>query len=265
MRRMSAVLLATLTLLTGCQAEVAPPSVGSPPAGADALVLRVSRTPGFGPPGARFAAPVSALVGDGRFIVLAPADGTPPAPVQRQLTTTGVTKVVTAAAGAGLQEQTDYGDPGAPDAPVTTFTLVTDGIRHDNTVIAFPTDADRGLNADQRARRERLRAFHDDLADPDRFLGGEAGGGKPYGYARLAIFALPTEMAADTRPWPLDDLATAGTPLETGRCSVVSGAQLATLRDAATGGSATQTWRSGERAYLVILRALLPDEDACPV
>jgi hypothetical protein len=69
--------------------------------------------------------------------------------------------------------------------------------------------------------------------------------------------------AAPRRRWPLADLATAGEQHSGGQCQVVSGADLATVRQEAAGVAPNTQWRSADRVFLVVLRPLLADEAGC--
>jgi hypothetical protein len=258
--RWSAVL--AVLVVAGC-ASTQPVPVGPPPTGADELVFRVADLPGLMAPAQSFGLPRLSLYGDGRLVVGDPTPAALPDPISRQLTEAGVRSVVQAAADAGLTDHTDFGTPQLPDAGVTVFTVVADE-RVDTKVVAPSQDDD--VTAPQREARQLLRSFVDNLADLDSWLGDDIDEeARPYRYTRLAVLALPQQapLGSPQRPWPLDDLATAGRPHGTGRCLVVAEAELAPVRAAATDVAPDTWWRSGDQVFQVALRPLLPDERTC--
>jgi hypothetical protein len=270
-----------LTALAACQATQTGSS-GQDPGGTadvqtttaapDELVFRLLERPGLAPPGAGLAMPAVSLYGDGRLIVAEPAQGVRnparpsiPAVRLRRVTPAGVHKIVAAAGEAGLTARVDYGRPGIVDGPSTTFTLVTDGQRHQTTVSGLSMGAD-GLTSAQQAARTRLRAFAGQLTSLDTWLGGDIGKDAPYAYPRLAVFALPDQPATaggPQRDWPLKDLGQAGEPFDLGRCFVVTGRDLATVQAATDKAGADTLWRGTGGLFHLTFRPLLPDERDC--
>jgi hypothetical protein len=240
-----------------------PPPIGPPPTGADELVFQLVELPGLMPPGQSFKLPRLSLYGDGTLVLADNASTTVPRPIQRKLTAVGVKRVLQATADAGLTSNTDYGTPQLADAGASVFTVAAP-TRHTTKVVA-PTQID-GVTAPQREARQRLRSLVNNLANLDTWLGTDiAKDSPPYGYAQLAAFAQPQDPNpnAPQRPWPLADLATTGEPHGVGRCQIISGTDLDTLRGASTGATLNTHWRSGDQVFRVLLRPLLRTEKAC--
>lgn len=70
---------------------------------------------------------------------------------------------------------------------------------------------------------------------------------------------------ADQQDWPGPDLANFGEELGQGqgRCGVVDGATAQTVLDAAAQANTQTLWRSGDAAWRVTFRPMLPDEQTC--
>jgi hypothetical protein len=262
-RRLTVPALLVLALAGCATTQPEPAPIGPPPTGANELVFQLVELPGLMPPGQSFKVPRMSLYGDGALVLADIASTAVPRPTQRQLTTVGVRRFVQAAADAGLTNNTDYGTPQIADAGASVFTVVTTS-RLITKVVA-PTHVD-GVTDPQRDARQRLRSFVNNLANLDTWLGNDiAKDSPPYGYTQLAVFAQPQDPnpGAPQRPWPLADLTTAGEPHGVGRCQVVSGTELDTLRGAATGAPQYTQWRSGNQLFRVLLRPLLRTEKAC--
>lgn len=255
MRRLIVLLVLVMSGCATTQPE--PAAIEPPPTGPNELVFQLVELPGLMPPGQSFKLPRISLYGDGVLVLADTATNAVPRPTQRQLTAAGVRRVVQAATDAGLTSQTDYGTPQIADAGASVFTVVTR-----TTKVVAPTHVD-GVTDAQRAARQRLRSLVNNLADLDTWLGNDiARDSSPYGYAQLAVFAQPQDPnpGVPQRPWPLADLATAGEPHGVGRCQIVSGTDLDTLRGAATPNT---LWRSGNQLFRVVLRPLLRTERTC--
>ena len=236
----AALLLVTCVLVTACGSG-GPKVTADPPTGEHDLVLRMVELPGMLAPGGGLTMPRVSVFGGGLAIV-----STPAGLVQRRLTPAGVSKVSQAAADAGLAGKVEAGEPAGPDAGSVTFVVVSAGNRQVNSVVS-PTG--------------KIRELVDQLKDLDGFLGGDiAKETAPYKPAKLAVWAQPQETSAGTKPWELNDLATAGESYEVGRCQVLTGDQAAKFATAKSG----DFWRSGDATYYVIFRPMLPDEDKCP-
>jgi hypothetical protein len=255
-----------LLVLSACQPQQEPPPIGPLPSGAADLVLRWAELPGLMPPGAAFTSTRLSLYGDGTVIIADPSGAALPSPTQRKLSPAGINRVTEAARDAGLTTRTDFGTPAVLDAPATVFTVAA-ATPMVSTIPGLGIDVQTGLTGAQRAARQRALEFRQHLTDLDRWLGDDvAGRSQPYNYARLAVagYAQDADPQAPQRTWPLDDLATAGQPYETGRCLVVAGDQLAAVRQAAATATVNTQWRSGAALYHLTFRPLLPDESGCP-
>ena len=259
------ILVAVLmSISAGCATtQPEPPPIGPPPTGADDLVFQLVELPGLMPPGQSFNLPRMSLYGDGSLILADNASSAVPRPTQRQLTTIGVGRVLQAAAAAGLTGNTDYGTPQIADAGASVFTVATPTRR--TTKVVAPTHVD-GVTDPQREARQRLRSFVDNLANLDTWLTNDiTKDSPPYGYTRLAVFAQPQDPNPNTpqRPWPLADLTAAGEPHGVGRCLVISGTELETVRGAATDAPRNIHWRGGDQLFRVVFRPLLRTERTC--
>ncbi|HCT80342.1 MAG TPA: hypothetical protein DGT23_28020 [Micromonosporaceae bacterium] len=257
--RLFGALVAVLLLAGACKSTPAP--VVAPPSGTHEIVFQMQELGGLLPPGGRLKMPRISIYGGGLLVAHAPSAEPPAVPraTQRRLTLAGVRKVAQAAADAGLSAGTDFGTPQITDAPVTVFTLVSDGKPQVTNVIA-PNVAGAGdLTGAQVAARDRLRAFTKQLADLDSWLGKEiAAGSEPYTYTAMAVFAMPQEGSAATRDWPLGDLSA-------GTCVTVTGPELDKVRGAAEPTSSRDLWRAGDSTYFLVFRPLLPGETQCPL
>jgi hypothetical protein len=261
-------------MVAGCGPES--PPVTMPPSEPTALVLRLEQAGGLVPPGLP-RVPQFSLYGDGRVVTTA-APGTSgaqpalPALQQRRLSRAGIRRVLLGGRDAGLEAGADYGQVVVPDAPVTTFTLVSAGRRRVVRTVGLSLEPSAGtgsLTSRQSAARRRLRAFESRLLNPDRWLADvTTEPTSAYRGSALAAFAAPAEAlgsvaTAARRSWPLGDLASAGVARAAGRCQVVRGRDLVAVLSSVRGASNQMLWRSGGAWYHVQLRPLLPDERNC--
>ncbi|HCT77343.1 MAG TPA: hypothetical protein DGG94_04175 [Micromonosporaceae bacterium] len=262
MRKIGA-LLGLLFLLASCTA--APNQDTDPPAGSEQLALRIQEFPGLMPPGVKFAVPKVSLYGTGRMILDVPGSSAMPAPIERSLSPQGIRKVLQAAADAGLLSRREYGTPRVGDAGVTIVTLVSGAEQYVSRIVGLGVIEDESLTAEERAAREKVRAFVARFADLDKWLAGDlVGQSRPYSHKLLAVYALPQEpVTAAGRQWPLADLATAGDINDFGRCQILSGDQMRDVTAAAATATRQEFWRSGEGIFHVAFRPLLPDEKDC--
>jgi hypothetical protein len=262
-RQLSLVVMLVSTLAGCATTQPEPPRTGPPPTGPNELVFQLVELPGLMPPGQSFTVPRMSLYGDGALVLADTASTAVPHPTQRKLTPTGVGRIVQAATDAGLTRNTDYGTPQIADAGASVFTVVT--TTRLTTKVVAPAHTD-GVTDPQREARQRLRSFVNNLADLDTWLANDiAKDTSLYRYAHLAVFAQPQDPNPSTpqRPWPLADLTTAGEPHGVGRCQIISGTDLDTLRGAATSAPQYTQWRSGNQLFRVLLRPLLRSEKAC--
>lgn len=258
------------------------------PDGPDELVLRIERTGGFVP---QFHAvtelPLFSLFGDGSVVTLGPQIMIYPPPalpnvLVTKLTEEGVQAILQAAEEAGLLAGDRSYELGTiADATTTVFTVNARGktsvVRVYALLEADPNDP--GIPEDERADRERLRAFYERALSfpawlPERAI---AVPERPYRVERLQLVVVPVDsrtepQAPDVQPgeldWPL------ATPLEQfgdphpnlwpeARCGVVEQAELAVVLEAMAQANTLTRWRSAGALYHVYPRPLLPDETPC--
>ena len=155
----------------------------------------------------------------------------------------------------------DYGSPGVTDMTDTTLTITVGDKTFSTTVYAL-SFASNDLSAEQRANREALQAFINDVRD--------ASPRRPYEMKRLAVLATSVladpvaDGAATVVEWPLDDLATAGESAQLAeRCFIVSGDDLDAVLPLARRARFGTLWRSAESDWRLVFRPLLPHERTC--
>ena len=278
-RRTIVIALVAVVALVGCGDDDTGPVVERPgdgdgidhPTGADDLVLQVHTAGGLtAPPLA--AIPQVSVYGDGRVIVVGPTTLEYPGAAlpnlqQGFLSERELQEVLRAAGAAGLldDDEPDYGDPGITDMPTTEVVINAGGVERDISAYALDfVDGDDNLEAAQREARQRLRDF---LTTVDADVATEG-----YEADAVAVFVRPFEAddtgdsSAETREWPLGDLAGAGEPALGSsdlRCLVVEGADAQAVLAAADDARADDPWRSGATEYSIDFRPLLPDETSC--
>jgi hypothetical protein len=242
-------------------------SAGTPPAGADEVVLRVVSRGGFAAESRQPAQPPRLSVfGDGRVIALGPTTLEFPGPAlpnlqEFRLTREGLARVVDDARDAGLLDDPppDYGDPGITDQATTTVTVEVGGRtrRVDVYALGFKGRLS-GVTPEQSEHRRQLervvqRAGDPDAQRPDVVPGSE----RRYEPGALAVLVRQSDSTdGDVHAWPLGDLA--GTD-----CVVLTGPDVATATAAARGTKDGDTWTSAGMAYDLDFRPLLPDERTC--
>jgi hypothetical protein len=151
----------------------------------------------------------------------------------------------------------DYGSPNVTDLTDTTVTITIDGETFSTSVYALDFAAE-DLRDEQRANREALQAFIDDVR--------EASPRRPYEVKRLAVLVTPAEGGANGKvvEWPLDDLATIGVGARLAeRCLVVSGDDLDAVLPLAKRARFGTLWQSGDKDWRLVFRPLLPHERTC--
>ncbi|SCG48522.1 hypothetical protein [Micromonospora halophytica] len=240
----------------------------------DAVVLRIDHIGGFVTPAALATRlPRVTVYGDGRMITEGPVALRYPAPAlpNVQVTTLdagAVARLVERARAAGVGTADDLGTPPVTDVPTTRFALLGATGVEETTVEALDmVEAEGGLSADQRAAREKLRAFARSLTDAA--TGGGSATPSPY---------RPTAVAAVAEPWVANDEAgeqvevawpgpdLPGAPLGTAgdlSCVTVTGERVRQVLDAAATANAATPWASGGKRWTVTFRPLLPDEADC--
>lgn len=284
-----AALLLVAAVATACTgtAGAAEPSrspVPSPTPNLDRVVFRVDWDGGFVAPGTILGRlPQIVVYADGRVVMPGPQIEIYPGPLMpalqvRTLTPDALARLVQLAKDKGLLRDAHYDFAGIADATTTVLTLDVDGHRY--TVSAYAlmeAGADGSAWADamddaSKAGRAALREFIDALTGVPE--SGYAGPWATYAPTALRLYAAPAGArpddmvpAGDPVAWPLADLAVAGTPVGDGslgfRCQVVTGADLAKVRPVLDDANQLTVFRSGDGAWALIVRPLLPGETGC--
>jgi hypothetical protein len=258
------------------------PGAGTPEPGpvGEAPVLRVTQVGGFAAPSATLSRiPMISVYDDGRVITEGPQILIFPAPALPSVQVTTITAeavrtLVKKATEAGVQNNANLGRPSVADAPSTRITVVTDAgtqtVEAEALHEAMPNDP--ALNGGQRAARQKLRTFLEQLTDLEGTLGaGQVKGTAPYTPAAIAAIATPWKAvdepgisAPPAREWPGPALPgeSAGAGTEVG-CATVHGDAVAAVLAGAKDANALTPWTSGGRQWTVVLRPLLPDEAGC--
>lgn len=240
--------------------------------GADDLVFRVGFGGGLVPIETIFTnLPMLSVYGDGRVITQGPVPAIYPGPALpnlqvAKLSPTGMQRLLAAARDAGLFEMgVDYGQPAVADGSTTTITIAVDGKVFETSIyfLAAENASDGALSDAQVKRRMRVVDLQTKLGDLAGRLGDELGPEEPYRWQALSILIMPGDPA-DVDPsgieprivdWPLADLATFREVHPQGRRTVITGADLETLRPLVTQADTLTFWRSGGAVYSLLLRS----------
>ena len=214
-------------LLAGCGPGVPPLPQG--------LALRAQQLVGMPSP-VTAALPEFSLYGDGTVIR--------PGPVQGALRTAEVVQVGHAQAtefyeeahDAGLAANQDIPNPSVLDGYLQVFVLNSGGQRF-VTRAANPEDS------------SDLVEFHGTLR--------AEGPVTPYRPTRIAAVGWVPDPTKSGRPWPF---APFGQRTREGSCVIMDASEFAALAGHVPEGT---FWRSGDAAYVVVFRPLLPDESTC--
>jgi hypothetical protein len=219
--------------------------------------------------------PEITVYGDGRVITqgATPAIYPPyalPAIAQSRLSADAVDQLVRLAIEAGIGDNDDYGTPPVADVPDTHFVVVSDQGVRETTVYALGFEAP-DLTPAQQAARGKLRAFADKLADLAKTVGADKLADEGlYEPTSVALIVRASSGATDPtlpqapRDWPGPALP--GQELGQGlglSCLTVSGADMATVLEAAASANMLTPWVWEGSSYLVAFRPLLPDESSC--
>ncbi len=201
-----------------------------------------------------------------------------PALQVRTLTPDALARLVQLASDKGLAKVAHHDFIGIADATTTVLTLDIDG--HRSTVSAYAlmeagvegSDWAAGMDGATKAGRAALRACIDELTGVPE--SGYTGPWTTYEPTALRLYASPagarpddTIPAGDPVAWPLANLGVAGTPVGDGslgfRCQAVSGEDVATVRPVRDDAHQLTVFRSGDGAWALIVRPLLPGETGC--
>lgn len=160
--------------------------------------------------------------------------------------------------------QHDYGQPGITDVGTTHF-LAQDGPRTYEThvyALGFDGAGAGGVSAEQAAARKRLQ----DLRGKLTALGDP--GDSSYDPTSVAVYARAYQPPDDAhlrqqpKVWP-GPSPTGGTTFVSGRCFVVTGADLAKALPEIRKANGLTPWTFGGKTYAMAFRPMLPDETAC--
>jgi hypothetical protein len=248
------------------------------PTGSDQIVLQVTNGGGFVPVEYNLTAtPEFTLYGDGRVIISGPVIAIYPPPGLPNLQTAvipgaAIDAILSAAQEAGLlQNDVDYGQPGITDVSTTSFVVNVGGIAYRSDVYALGMEAGAGsLSMEQQQARAAIQDLRGKLIDLTAFVAAIPTW-SPYEYKSIAVFSRAVDPKATTDPtdvqpnkldWPLADLSTLGTAVDPAgyRRAVISGQELTKLQPLLRDATAITLWTSGQTAYNLYFRPLLPDE-----
>lgn len=294
------VVLAGCALATGGgpAPSLAPPTLPPSSGEGSAVVVRIERLGGMvGWEQQYLSLPRASVYADGR--VLAEVEATAPSIdqepalpqiLQRTLTPAGLEAVLARARAAGVGDGADLGQPGVTDVPTTRFVLATDDGPVWSDAYALSTsagldvpvgqaapspsiavgrgDGDGTLTAAQAKARYKLLDLAAALVDLPAALGAnQVGAQAPYAPQALAVLAVPTVedpgAGAQVLAWPGPALPGRGVKVAGASCTVVGGADLALVLDAASQATRSTAWSQGGRTWTVFFRPLLPEENGC--
>jgi len=237
-------------------------------------VLRVEQIGGFVPVESLVTyLPQLTVYGDGRVISPGPVIDIYPGPavpnVQVQtITPAAVRTLVGLAITAKVGTPFDFGQPQVADGTSTRITVLTGAGEQVSTV--YMLGLDDGLTAAQRMARVPLRNLVAKLEDLPGTVGADkVGQSSPYVPDVLAVVDAPwvadPTLTEPEQAWPGPALPgeKVGAPGGNLGCVTVSGAQLATVLDAATHANQLTPWLWDAMRYRLQFRPLLPDESSC--
>lgn len=266
------------TMLAACNSStdevVAPGTDPGTTAPSDQLtMLKITSDGGFVPREWALTSLPMLLVADGTAFVQGPVLAIYPGPAltpvwTRTLDAAALEALATAAREAGLltDKELDYGFPNVADAPTTTIEVTVGGTTYRQSIPALGLE-DGGLTADQQALRDKAGTFVQTAMNLDGLAGGgHVGPETQYQPTKWRLFALtvnPDDYANDVEPeirdWPMAsiDLATAS------ECTVVTGADAATIATEFADATQLTFFTQGEATYQVLVRPILPGETDC--
>jgi hypothetical protein len=262
-------------------------TAGAAPSGqpvkSDQVVFRVTWEGGFVTPEMLLGRlPVVVVYADGRVITQGAQILIYPGPlmpnlVEHTLSQDALARLLDVAREKDLLKTIHYEYPLIADAPDTVLEINVDGksYRVSAYALAEAIDLEAGTDLDpaEVAGRAALREFIDALTGipAEDFIDEE----HPFEIERLRLYAgkaviVPNSELPGEQPaidWPLEDLATAGTPVENSpleiRCLVVESDHLATILPILQDANSLQTFRSEGELYSLTVRPLLPGEAGC--
>lgn len=286
--RPAAFLLASLSLVAcvasaGALNPTPPPSSAPDPVDPNTPVFRVRWEGGFVTPEMLLGRlPIVVVYADGRVITQGPVPAIYPGPLmpnlqERTISAAALERLIELAREKNLLRTVHYDYPGIADAPDTVLEIELDGTSYRVSAYAL-AEAAIDLSAgglDQAAidGRAALREFIDALTGipASDFVDVE----HPYAFDGLRIYAgkavvVPNSELPGEQPavdWPLEDLATAGDPVDNSplevRCQVVDGEDLDEVLPLLQAANSLQTFRSGDELYSLTVVPLYPGETGC--
>jgi hypothetical protein len=273
-RSLAAAVSAVTLAVAGCASSAgqgAPVGGGTgsevprPPAGL--VVFQLETSGGFVPIDyALGTQPTLTIYGDGTAFATVEEDTYHPVVAMRQGSVDAGTldQLIAAASSAGVFG-VDYGMPGVTDVGTTTldFRPQQGALRTASAyALGFGDDAGAsGLSTEQQERRHALGALIRDLV---RSVTYPADGGV-WTPTRVEVIDLADSPPGDTpsTAWPGPDLTSLLTlHADTRRCGVLVGDEAATVFAAARAAKSS-AWTADDKTYHLLVRALLPGEDAC--
>lgn len=282
-----AALLAVAVMAAACVGGTgaAGPTPSPDPEDPDQVIFRVSWEGGFVTPEMLLGRlPVIAVYADGRVITLGPVPAIYPGPfmpnlLEQTLSKEALASLIQLARDKDLLKDVKYDFPGIADAADTVLEINLDGKSYRLSAYALAEAVDGGVApaievppADV-AGRAAMREFIDALTGmpADSFVDEQ----HAYAFHALRLYVTKaaivenSEFPGEQPPivWPLDDLATAGEPVENSpvgaRCLVVEGDDLATIKPLLEGANQLSVFESEGEFYSLIPRPLYPDESGC--
>jgi hypothetical protein len=269
--RPAAFLLAALSLVacvasTGAVNPIPSPSDAPDPVDPNTPVFRVTWEGGFVTPEMLLGRlPIVVVYADGRVITQGPVPAIYPGPLmpnlqEHTLSAAALERLIELAREKNLLRTVHYDYPGIADAPDTVLEIELDGASYRVSAYALAEVAldlpNSDLDQAEIDGRAALREFIDALTGI-RIYAGKA--------VVVPDSELPGEQSA--MDWPLQDLATAGEPVENSpldiRCQVVDGEDLDEVLPLLQAANSLQTFRSGEELYSLIVVPLYPGETGC--
>ena len=263
-------------VLAGCASQTTLSGGGTPepssavphPTGADEVVLQVRVGGGFVPYAIALTEfPNVTVFGDGTVITQVATeewDRALPELERRTLTPEGMQILLRRAQELGLLgEEIEYGLPGITDSPTTVLEITTDESHlHAAYALGFEDD---GPSAAEARARQVLTGFLDELEDLPALVGDEVSDASPYVPARLAVHAFNFDEAeltpeGDPVAWPVPGLSQA---VGNSDCFELTGHDVATALPALEGATITTPFSADGATWQLIVRPLLPSDQAC--
>lgn len=292
------VVLAGCGLATGGGAapSLPPPTEPPPGQGGSAVVLRVEQLGGMVGWETQFLGlPQASVYADGRVLReveegTVPVEELPALPqiLQRTLTPAGLEDLVEQARSAGVGDGADLGEPLVTDVRTTRFLLATEKgpVWSDAYALTFSAGLDVAVGQDVPSPSISVGSGRDDgtftqdqadaryelldlaaaLDDLSAALGADQVGAEvAYRPGALAVVATPVDADPSLAavPWPGPALPGQDVKVGGASCTVVAGADLAPVLEAAAQARLRTPWTDRGRTWSLSFRPLLPDESGC--